>query len=166
MAEGCRVVKKFQFLGKILHSKSLRVINGGSGITKCNQQKLFGTENAQGSSLEESVGPGWGQYMDPGKRRGLRVSEERQGLEQEWAVAQEKVTPETELEPEGLAAIIKAGSVCKPVPLVGMRLCPGLTSHRRWQSLARWLGLLFWKRPRRERCHLQITVPGRAVFRA
>ena len=31
------VVKKFWFLEKTLHSKSLRMINGGSGITKSNQ---------------------------------------------------------------------------------------------------------------------------------
>lgn len=65
------------------------MINEGSGITKCNQQKLFGTEIAQGNNLQESMGPGWGHSVDHGKGRGrgLCVSEKRCGLDQEWAVA-------------------------------------------------------------------------------
>lgn len=48
VAEGSTVVKKSRFLEKILHSKSLRMINGASGITKSSQEKPLETEIAQG----------------------------------------------------------------------------------------------------------------------
>lgn len=48
VAGGSTVVKKSRFLEKILHSESLRMINGASGITKSSQEKPLGTEIAQG----------------------------------------------------------------------------------------------------------------------
>lgn len=49
-------MKKSRFLEKILHSKSPRMINGASGITKSSQEKPLGTEIAQGSDLEDTTG--------------------------------------------------------------------------------------------------------------
>lgn len=48
MAGGSPVVKKSRFLEKILHSESLRMINGAPGITKSSQEEPLRTEIAQG----------------------------------------------------------------------------------------------------------------------
>lgn len=48
VAGGSPVVKKSRFLEKILHSESLRMINGAPGITKSSQEEPLRTEIAQG----------------------------------------------------------------------------------------------------------------------
>lgn len=51
MAGGCKVVKKFQFLEKILHSKSPRMINGGSGIAKAASRSCLEGKLLRGVTL-------------------------------------------------------------------------------------------------------------------
>ena len=56
----------------------------------CLEQDLL-----RGNNLEESVGPGQGHFVDGTQGRGgsLRAGEGRCCPEQEWALAQRKVTP-------------------------------------------------------------------------
>lgn len=63
VAGGRAVVRKSRFLEKILHSKSLRMINGASGITKSSQERPVGTELLRGSDLEKAVGTGQGGFL-------------------------------------------------------------------------------------------------------
>lgn len=118
-------MKKFRFSGKMLHSKGLRMINGGSGITECNQQELFGTEIAAGSNLEGSVGPGPGRCVDPGKGwgRGVSVSEESRAGTGWRGGGPTEVTVENvprcmdEAGARGAGVMVKAGPGCAPVLL-------------------------------------------------
>lgn len=73
-------MKKFQFLGKILHSKSLRVINGGSGITKCDRRNCLEQKMPRGVAWRRA----WAQAGDSQggtqEKGGARVSVRRGGV--------------------------------------------------------------------------------------